>query len=85
MVSKSQLLMRALLAGGLAISASACSNHSSDSSQTTPPAGTTTAQEDKFGTGFGIDFRASNNSEPANVSDGDIVSVSSTTEPVNIQ
>ena len=85
MISKSQLLVRALLAGGLAILVSACGNHSSGSSQTTPPVVTTTAQEDKFGSAFGTDFRASNNSEPANVSDGDVVPVSLTTEPLNIQ
>lgn len=85
MISKSQLLMRALLAGGLALSVSACGSNNSSSSQTTPPTVTTTAQEDKFGTAFGTDFRASNNSEPANVSDGDVVAVSLTTEPVNIQ
>lgn len=86
MVRKSKLLMQALLLAGLAISVAACSSKrsSSTATATTPPAVTATAQEDKFGTVFGTDYRATANSEPAIVNDGDIVAVSLTTEPVNV-
>lgn len=40
--------------------------------------------EDQFGKGFGKAFRADPNSEPANVSDNDVVPVSLDTEPVPI-
>ena len=40
--------------------------------------------EDKFGKGFGKAFRAPPNSEPANVSDNDVVPVSRTAEPEQI-
>ena len=40
--------------------------------------------EDQFGKGFGEAFRADPNSEPANVSEGDMVPVSLTAEPVKI-
>ena len=53
---------------------------------TPPPGGQTTAGrfEDQFGLGFGADFRASPNGEPSPVSDGDLVAVSLTTEPVAV-
>lgn len=50
----------------------------------TPPKVITTQQEDKFGIAFGQDFRADPNSEPATVADADIVPVSATNEPINI-
>ena len=40
--------------------------------------------EDKFGKGFGNAFRAPPNSEPANVSDKDVVPVSRTAEPIQV-
>jgi hypothetical protein len=49
-----------------------------------PPTVITTAQEDKFGVGFGTAFRASPDSEPKIVNDDDLVPVSWTTEPINI-
>lgn len=86
MDSKSQLVMRVLLAAGLAMAVGACSSKPSSSTSTaiTPPATTATAQEDKFGTAFGTDYRATANSEPASVNDGDIVAVSLTTEPIDV-
>lgn len=41
-------------------------------------------QEDRFGKGFGKAFRAAPNSEPMNVVEGDVVPVSPTTEPDEI-
>ena len=41
--------------------------------------------EDKFGKGFGRAFRAPANSVPANIADGDVIPVSLTTEPVQIE
>ena len=40
--------------------------------------------EDKFGKGFGNAFRTPPNSEPANVSDSDVVPVSRTAEPIRV-
>ena len=40
--------------------------------------------EDKFGRGFGKAFRADPNSEPMNVSDGDMIPVSNTAEPIEV-
>lgn len=40
--------------------------------------------EDQFGEGFGNAFRAEPNSEPINVDEGDVVAVSQTAEPVQI-
>ena len=40
--------------------------------------------EDQFGEGFGNAFRAEPNSEPINVAEGDVVPVSQTAEPVQI-
>ena len=85
MVSKTQLLVRVAVAVGLALTVSACGGSgSSGSPATTPPVVTATAQEDKFGTVFGTDYRASANSEPATTNDGDIVAVSLTTEPIDV-
>lgn len=86
MSSMMRWLARGLMAGGLALSVSGCGGGGgSSSSTTTPPVVVSTPQEDKFGTMFGIDFRATADSEPANVSDSDIVPVSLTTEPITIQ
>ena len=43
-----------------------------------------TRTEDKFGKGFGKAFRAPANSEPVNVAEGDVVSLSRTAEPEQI-
>ena len=68
-----------LLAAGLA----ACG--SSGYAPTPTPTQTVTAlQEDQFGVVFGNDFRAALNSEPFLVSDGDLIAISLTTEPVTI-
>lgn len=40
--------------------------------------------EDRFGKNFGNASRASPNSEPANVEDGDVIPVSNTAEPEQI-
>ena len=84
MASKMRWVMRGLLAGGLALSVAGCGGGGGSSSSGGSPVVVATPQEDKFGTMFGIDFRAVANSEPANVSDGDIVPVSLTTEPITI-
>ncbi len=44
-----------------------------------------TRTEDKFGKGFGKAFRAPANSEPAKVSDNDVIAVSLTAEPEQIE
>lgn len=69
---------------GCAVLLSACGGEASTRQPVTPPKVVTTAQEDKFGTAFGQDFRADPNSEPAAVSDTDIVPVSATDEPIDI-
>jgi hypothetical protein len=47
--------------------------------KTTPPV--TVPQEDFFGTGFGVAFRAAANTEPVTPMASDIIPVSLTTEP----
>lgn len=84
MASKMQRSVRAILAGGLALMVSACGSGSSDSTTTTPPTVVLTSQEDKFGTAFGKDYRVTANAEPATTADGDIVPVSLTTEPIDV-
>ena len=83
MKRKTQLVLKAsaviMLAAGLA----ACG--SGNYTPTPTPTQTAAAQqEDQFGIVFGNDFRAGANGEPATVSDGDLVAVSLTTEPVTI-
>jgi hypothetical protein len=86
-MTKKQLLQRALIGTALALPLAACGGGGGSSggdTVITPPVVVTTAQEDKFGIPFGMDFRAAMNSEPASVSDGDIVPVSLSTEPIDI-
>ena len=84
-MTKKQLIQRALLGTALALPLAACGGGGGGSdSVIAPPIVVKTAQEDKFGVQFGIDFRASMNSEPASVNDGDIVPVSLTNEPIDI-
>ena len=88
-MTKKQLIQRALIGTALALPLAACGGGGgggSGGSDTViaPPTVIKTAQEDKFGVQFGIDFRASMNSEPASVNDGDIVPVSLTNEPIDI-
>lgn len=85
-MTKKQLIQRALLGTALALPLAACGGGGGGGSDSViaPPVVVKTAQEDKFGVQFGIDFRASMNSEPASVNDGDIVPVSLTNEPIDI-
>ena len=86
MVGNLQLLIRTAAVGGLALALSACGSGSNSSTATTivAPVVTATAQEDKFGTAFGTDYRAVANTEPATTADSDIVAVSLTTEPIEV-
>lgn len=80
-----QIARRTIVATALLSALAACGGGGgSNSSNNPPPTVVTTAQEDKFGIGFGTAFRAPANGEPANVSDGDLVPVSFTTEPIDI-
>ena len=85
---KQQHMRRALIALAIALPLAACGGGGGGGGQDSPPAPPvsviTTAQEDRFGVAFGADFRAGLNGEPANVSDGDIVPVNLTTEPIDI-
>ena len=86
-MTKKQLVHRALIGTALALPLAACGGGGGSSGGDTviaPPVVVTTAQEDKFGIPFGMDFRAAMDSEPASVSDGDIVPVSLSTEPIDI-
>ena len=87
-MTKKQLVQRALIGTALALPLAACGggggNSGGGDTVITPPVVVTTAQEDKFGIPFGMDFRAAMNSDPASVSDGDIVPVSLSTEPIDI-
>ena len=85
-MTKTQILQRALLGTALAMPLAACGGGGSTSASTpaTPPVVAQTAQEDKFGLPFGKDFRADPNTDPTPVSDGDIVAVSLTDDPIPI-
>lgn len=85
----SKQIARAYVPIALALSLAACGGGGGGGGGTSDKPGApttviTTAQEDRFGVGFGIAFRAPLNSEPVNVNDGDIVPVSLTTEPIDI-
>lgn len=67
----------ALLLAASASLLSACSGNNVSMSSPPPP----TPQEDFFGTGFGVDFRAAANTEPVVPMPSDIIPVSLTTEP----
>lgn len=72
-----------MLAGASLI---ACGKQSeSEAFANDPFAAETTRTEDKFGKEFGKTFRADPNSEPANVSDDEVVPVSYTAEPIEIE
>ncbi len=62
-------------------SLSACSQESESDALVLDSRTDTQRPEDKFGKGFGEAFRADPNSEPANVSEGDVNPVSLTAEP----
>ena len=82
-VAKHSLLVGLLLLSGASLSA--CDRKSGrDAFENDPFAARSTAKEDQFGKGFGKAFRADRNAEPANVVEGDLVPVSRTTEPVEI-
>lgn len=71
-----------LLAGA---SLSACGKKGGgDALANDPFTSASTKPEDRFGKEFGKAYRAEPNSEPANVQEGDMVPVSRTTEPVQI-
>ena len=61
----------------------ACGGGGSDNA-TPPPPTTTAAQEDTFGVVFGMAFRADANSEPIEPKDGDIIPLTLTEEPKEI-
>lgn len=54
---------------------------SSGHSSSTPTPVTTLRLEDNFGTQFGVDYRASRDSEPVKPAPGDIVPLDLTAEP----
>lgn len=82
---KKQLVHRALIGTILTLPLAACGGGGGRTDTVVePPKVVVTAQEDKFGIPFGTDFRAMMNSDPASVSDTDIVAVSFTTEPIDI-
>lgn len=71
-----------LLAGA---SLTACGKKSgSDALANDPFASASAKPEDRFGKGFGKAHRAKPNSEPSNVVEGDVIPVSLTTEPEQI-
>ena len=87
-MTNKHFMHRALIAVTLALGLAACGGGGGGGGQDSPPTPPTsvvvTAQEDRFGVAFGTDFRAPLNGEPVNVSDGDIVPVNLTTEPIDI-
>lgn len=74
-----------LLLFAVPISTLAACGGGADNAPPPPPPVTTVAQEDTFGVGFGTAFRADPNATPIEPKDGDIIPLSSTTEPTNIK
>jgi len=67
-------------------SLTACSKEArSDAAGTEAFSTNASRPEDQFGKEFGKAFRAPPNSEPANVSDDDVVPISLTAEPVQLE
>lgn len=84
-MSKMKIVRPLLVPVTLALALAACGGGGGGSDKPgDPPTVISTNQEDKFGVGFGIAFRAAMNGEPRPVNDGDLVPVSFTTEPINI-
>jgi hypothetical protein len=80
-----QFLRNVMICGPLGLALAACGGGGGGSDKAPdPPLVITTPQEDKFGAAFGTAFRADANSEPKQVNEGDIVPVSWTTEPIDI-
>ena len=64
-------------------SITACQRQSSDDVLENDPFAATRARpEDQFGKGFGKAYRADPKSEPVTINKGDLIPVSTTTEPV---
>ena len=80
----SHLKAAAVLAVVLTLTACGSGRSKDTGAAPTPPPVAVTRQEDTFGTVFGNLFRATANSEPSSVNDGDLVAVSFTTEPTTI-
>jgi hypothetical protein len=80
------IVRRVFVPVALSLALAACGGGGGGGSDTPggPPTVITTAQEDKFGVGFGNIFRDPLNSEPRPVNDNDLVPVSLTTEPIDI-
>ena len=70
----------------LALAAVACSHHNNNSASVTTTTNNTTTSNlaDSFGAGFGADFGAGNNTQPASVSTSDVNPVSNTTQPTSL-
>ena len=68
------------------MSLTACSSKSGDDILAKDPFSAASAGgEDRFGKGFGKAYRAKPNSEPANVIESDVIPVSLTSEPEQIE
>ncbi len=74
------LLIRLALLGGAALALTGCGGGHSSATVTPPPV-TTLKLEDTFGTQFGVDYRASPNSQPVKPAAGDIIPLTLTDQP----
>ena len=82
-VAKTSLLIALILSSGTSLCA--CDRKSgNDVLDDDPFAARSTAKENQFGKGFGKASRAAPNSEPVNVAEGDVIPVSNTDEPVEL-
>lgn len=66
-----------VLAAGL----SACSGGGGGGATVTPPSASARI-EDQLGTGFGVDFRASPNSDPRDLAANDVIPVNPAADPI---
>ena len=83
-MNKTNILRNAFIGLALALPLAACSGGGGGGGGSNNPPDVVTSQEDQFGLAFGRAFRAAANAEPRQVSDGDLVPVSFTTEPIDI-
>ncbi len=83
MIKPNVVVFGLILLAGASLTACGRTN-GSDAPANDSFASTSTAQEDRFGKGFGKAFRADPNSEPANVVEGDVIPVSDTAEPLPV-
>ena len=81
-----RIIERAVLVAAMGSGLAACGNSGGNASAPAPPPPPIVVQrqEDQFGANFATDFRAGSTANPATPANGDIIPLSLTTNPVNL-